>query len=407
MSRTIAIAGAKGGVGKTTTTLNLGAALASRGHMVGVIELDLAMGNFVDFLEIEGDPEEWTTMHDVLAGEKPLREASYRAPGGFAVFPSGTDLDGYAETSLDSLSTVLTIIEPHFDVILLDIGAGVSKETVRPLQFADEVVLVSTPRVASVRDTDKTKALVDRVGGSIGGLVLTKSGTGNSPDAERIAEFLSTDLFGHVPHDESIPRAQDDGEPIVVAAPDAPASRAYREIAAGIETHILHSETGERSIPEHEKTGSQDGREDHGATTPENERGQPRAEDPERSAVTGRRMTDGRGELSAWKERRAEPASDAKTDNRSDGDQSKEQSGKQSSRDRTFSDRDRLDDLEQTDASNERGESPAAHKEPKTRSATAAPDGNAESAVADSDSDTAGSNAAESGVIRRVLGIFG
>ncbi|MEA5388553.1 P-loop NTPase [Haloarculaceae archaeon H-GB2-1] len=181
MSRIIAIAGAKGGVGKTTTSLNLGAALASNGYSVGVVELDLAMGNFVDFLTIDGNPEEGATLHDVLAEEEPIREASYRAPGGFAVFPSGTDLDGYAEASLDPLSGVLSIVKHHFDVVLLDTGAGLSNETIRPLQLADEVVLVATPRVASIRDTDKTQTLVERVDGSVAGLVLNMSGTGNSP----------------------------------------------------------------------------------------------------------------------------------------------------------------------------------------------------------------------------------
>lgn len=224
-----AVAGAKGGVGKTTTSINVGATLAEMGYDVVVVELDLAMANLVDFLDI--DVEESTTFHDVLAGADDVEDAIYEAGDGLAVVPSGTDLAGYSETDLDRLPATVETLRWPYDVVILDTPAGLSEEVIRPLLVADEVILVSTPRVSSVRNANNTIQLADRVDTDVEGLVLTKSGTGKSPGAHRIAEFLEVELLGHVPEDDAVPHSQDRGKPVVVDTPRSGAAVAYRKIA--------------------------------------------------------------------------------------------------------------------------------------------------------------------------------
>ena len=226
-----AVAGAKGGVGKTTTSLNLGAALTAPGRSVVVVELDLAMANVADFLALDVDPETDTTLHDVLAGDADVSEALYDADDGFAVVPSGTSLDGFAAIEVDRIGDVLTTLRERYDVLILDTGAGLSHETLLPLALAAETVLVSSPRVASVRDVEKTKQLTERVGGTVAGAVFVRSGTGNSPPVDRIAGFLDVPLLGHVPEDDAVPASQDVGRPVVTHTPDSPAAEAYRAIA--------------------------------------------------------------------------------------------------------------------------------------------------------------------------------
>lgn len=230
--RVFAVAGAKGGVGKTTTTINLGAALAASGHSVVVVEADLAMANAVDFLGLDADLEVDPTLHDVLAGRARVSEAVYEAHGGFHIVPSGTDLEGYAETSYDDFGAIVRALRRVYGVVIIDTGAGLTDEMVTAIGCADEVVLVSSPRVAAIRDTDKTATMVDRVDSSVAGLVLVKSGSGKSPGHERIASFLDVDLLGHVPEDEAVPASQDDGRPVVTDVPNSPAACAYRGIAA-------------------------------------------------------------------------------------------------------------------------------------------------------------------------------
>lgn len=229
--RTIAIAGAKGGVGKTTTCLNLGAQFAANGYATVVVELDLGMANLLDFLDIDLDPTEGTTFHDVLAGNASVDAALRESIHEMAVLPSGTSLEGYAETDLSRLPGVTSALRGDYDFVLFDTPAGVSEETVEPIRLADEMVLVSTPRVSAVRNADNTHDLAERMNVETRGLVVTKSGTGASPGAETIADFLGIELLGHVPEEESIPYSQDRGLPVVANAPESDAARAYREIA--------------------------------------------------------------------------------------------------------------------------------------------------------------------------------
>ena len=229
----VTIAGAKGGVGKTTTSINLATALAAPDREVAVVELDLAMANVVDFLSLpreESDP----TIHDVLAGDADPLSAAYFLEENVAAVPSGTTLDGYVDADLDRLPEVLEAYASRFDVIVLDTGAGLNRAVVDPMRLADGTVVVSTPRVASVRDADKTVTLSQRVDTPVYGLVLTQSGTGQSPGPERISKFLDVDLLGHVPDDEAVPGSQDNGDPVVTAAPDSPAGSTYRRIAENL-----------------------------------------------------------------------------------------------------------------------------------------------------------------------------
>jgi len=226
-----AIAGAKGGVGKTTTGINLGAVLADAGYSTAVVELDLGMANLVDFIDVDIDAGSDTTLHDVLADEATVDEAAYRTPTGLTIVPSGTTLDGYAETELTHLPEITDHLRRHYDIVLFDTPAGLSRETVRPIQLADEVLLISTPRVSAIRNVKNTMELADRVGADHRGLILTKSGTGASPGADKIAEFLELELLGHVPEDDAIPHSQDRGKPVVEYAPNSGAAIAYRKIA--------------------------------------------------------------------------------------------------------------------------------------------------------------------------------
>ncbi|EMA06851.1 septum site-determining protein MinD [Haloarcula vallismortis] len=225
------VAGAKGGVGKTTSSINLGTLLAEAGYSTVVVEMDLAMANLVDFLDVGIDTDADATFHDVLAGDASVTDAMYETDMNLSLVPSGTTLDGYADTDLDRLSGIVETLRWHHDIVLLDTPAGLSEETIQPLKLADDVLLVSTPRVASIRNVSNTQELAERVEAPVRGLILTKSGTGASPGAAEIAEFLDVELLGHVPEDDAVPHSQDSGTPVVRNAPTSGAAIAYERIS--------------------------------------------------------------------------------------------------------------------------------------------------------------------------------
>jgi len=124
-----AIASGKGGVGKTTTTVNLGTALAEAGQRVAIVDVDLGMANLAGFVSLTPDS---TTLHDVLAGAVSIDDATYRLADNIVAVPSGTSLDEYAETSPEGLHDVVEELRSQFDYVFLDVGAGISHETVLP-----------------------------------------------------------------------------------------------------------------------------------------------------------------------------------------------------------------------------------------------------------------------------------
>lgn len=238
MNHVFAVAGAKGGVGKTTNSLNLATGFVLVGREAVVVEADLAMANVVDFLDLEVDVETEPTLHDVLGGDADVTDAIYPAPDGIDVVPSGVDLEGFAEADPEGLEDVLATLRDDYDVVVVDTGAGLNREMLLPMGLADETIVTSTPRVASVRDVEKTIQLAERAGGSVRGILFTKSGTGKAPGIDRIADFLDVRLLGHVPEDEAVPTAQDAGRPVLVHAPDAPASVAYREVVETLDPDL-------------------------------------------------------------------------------------------------------------------------------------------------------------------------
>ena len=226
-----AIASGKGGVGKTTTAVNLGSSLAQLGVRVAIVDADLSMANLGGFVGLAtAEP----TIHEVLAGEAQLSEATYRVSENVLIVPGGSDLDLYADASIEELRDVVSTLRKQANVVLLDVGAGVSHESILPLGLADGVILVSTPEPASVRDVRKTLELIDRAGGEPEGLLVTLMREERDVDPSKIAETLEVPLLGAIPFDPAVRESMYANTPLVVKHPESPAAVAYRRLAAAL-----------------------------------------------------------------------------------------------------------------------------------------------------------------------------
>ena len=225
-----AIASGKGGVGKTTTAVNLGAALARANFEVAIVDVDLGMANLGTFV---GLTEPRATIHDVLAGREPLEKATYSADG-LTVIPGSTDLDSFAEAKTDALSAVVDALRETQDFVLLDVGAGLNHDNAMSISVSDAVILVSTADLSSLTDTSKTGQLVERLERPVVGAVFTRTGEGSFDDVEGIATALGTTdaVSVSVPYDEMVSMSIRKGMPLVMLDPESPAARAYRRLGS-------------------------------------------------------------------------------------------------------------------------------------------------------------------------------
>ncbi|WP_247729747.1 MinD/ParA family ATP-binding protein [Halovivax limisalsi] len=241
-----AIASGKGGVGKTTTTVNLGTALAGAGARVAIVDADLGMANLAGFVSLSPGS---ATLHDVLAGEATVEEATYRLAENIVGVPSGNDLSEYAATAPEGLGDVVDTLREDADYVLLDVGAGVSHETVLPLGLADAVVIVATPEPAAIQDAAKTIDLVDRVDGELAGLLVTRTHPSGDVPAEKIASRLDVDLLGAIPEDTAVRASLYAGTPLVVHDPESPAATAYRTLASTLAGDELETDGSGADAP--------------------------------------------------------------------------------------------------------------------------------------------------------------
>lgn len=243
MTRVIAVASAKGGVGKTTTTATLGATLATAGARVAVVDADLGMANLGSAFDIDVDG---ATVHDVLSGTADSEAATYEGPSGLAVVPGNTDLTAFPEADPANFRKLIDQFS-DYDYVLLDTGAGLSHDTVLPLSLADDVLLVTDTDPNAVGDTEKTRQVADRLGGTISGVVLTRvdpetAASGDRPD---VATDIDAPVLGTIPTSSVVADAVRARKPVSEFAPTSDIAAAYRALAREL--------TGEE-IPDPEPT---------------------------------------------------------------------------------------------------------------------------------------------------------
>jgi septum site-determining protein MinD len=219
------VAGGNGGVGKTTTTINIAAVLEERGYDTAVIDADLAMPNVAEMLNAEYK----RCLHDILAGNSTISETLTEAPGGMTIIPGEPSLEAYAEADPTKLRKVTRTLKDIYDVVLIDTAAGLSKETTVPMEIADGVILVTIPDHVSLTDTGKTGKIADLVESNIVGALITRL-TRDTPMSDIQAEF-DYPVLGGIPNDLDVIG----NEPVSIESPNSEPADAYQELTTELE----------------------------------------------------------------------------------------------------------------------------------------------------------------------------
>lgn len=234
MGEVIVITSGKGGVGKTTTTANLGAALASMQRRVCLVDADIGLRNLDVVLGLENRIV--YDLVDVVEGFARLKQALIKDKRleSLYLLPAAQTKDKTA-VSPEQMQALMEDLKQDFDYVLVDSPAGIEQGFRNAIAGAARAIVVATPEVSSVRDADRIIGLLEAAEIPPPGLVVNRLRPqmvkkGDMMGIEDMIEILAIELLGVVPEDESIVVSTNRGDPAALAQASR-AGQAFRNIA--------------------------------------------------------------------------------------------------------------------------------------------------------------------------------
>ncbi|MCX6706620.1 MAG: cell division ATPase MinD [Candidatus Woesearchaeota archaeon] len=233
MTRFLAIASAKGGVGKTTAAINLATAMVNFGKDVVVLDANISKPNVSMHL---GTPKLNHTLHDVLKGNIHITDAAYIHPSGLRIIPGNISLAVLKEIEghdLSNFKNILIDLIGTTDLVILDTGSGLGREVQAVLGASDEMIAITNPEITSVTDTFKTIRIAEEAGCKVIGVIVNRqSGNVAEMEVKNIEAMLGKNILGIIPEDINVQKSIAARQPLVYLYPDSRASINYKQLAA-------------------------------------------------------------------------------------------------------------------------------------------------------------------------------
>lgn len=237
MGEAIVVTSGKGGVGKTTTTANLGTALALMDKKVCLIDTDIGLRNLDVVMGLEN--RIIYDIVDVIEERCKLPQALIRDKrfDSLVLLPAAQTSDKSSVTK-DGMLQIVQELKQEYDYILIDCPAGIEQGFQNAIAGADEAIVVTTPEKSSVRDADRIIGLIEQQDMNRPRLVINRirqhmMNDGDALDIDDVVQLLSIDLLGIVLDSDDVIKASNSGEPAALT-PNNKASIAYRNIARRI-----------------------------------------------------------------------------------------------------------------------------------------------------------------------------
>lgn len=219
MSEVLVVTSGKGGVGKTTSTANIGAGLARLNKKTVLVDTDIGLRNLDVVMGLEN--RIIYNLVDVVEGNCRLKQALIkdRHDSNLYLLPSAQTRDKSA-VSPEQMRKLTDSLRPMFDYIIMDCPAGIEQGFKNAIAAADRAIVVTTPEVAAIRDADRIIGLLETEGFKkidllINRMRLDMIRRGEMMSVEDVLDILAVNLIGAVPDEESVVIAANHGEPVI------------------------------------------------------------------------------------------------------------------------------------------------------------------------------------------------
>ncbi len=229
MARIIVINSGKGGVGKTTTAINLGASLNKLDKEVIIVDANLNTPNIG--LQL-GAPIVPVTLNHVLKGKADIEDAVYEHSSGTKIVPSSLSVKELTKFNTKKIPEAIKKLGEICDYVIVDSAAGFGDEVISVIEAADEIIIVTNPEMPAVTDALKAVKVARGMGKNVNGIIVTRHSNANyEMPLSSIRSMLETQIIGVIPEDKAVKEALNLRDAVCHTHPRSKVARKYHEIA--------------------------------------------------------------------------------------------------------------------------------------------------------------------------------
>jgi len=225
MAKVYAIISGKGGVGKTTSAINLGASLNHLGEDVIVVDANLTTPNIGIHL---GAPIVPVTLNHALNGQAEVEDAIYEHESGTKIMPASLSLKETEKINYKKLVEIAKKLKKISNHIIMDSAAGLGEEARSAIIAADEIIIITNPEITAVTDALKAIKLAEELNKPVKGVIITRyQGKKVEMPISNIKDMLEVPILGIIPEDDSIKESHVMKNPVIYTHPKSNAARTY------------------------------------------------------------------------------------------------------------------------------------------------------------------------------------